>query len=432
MPKFKLPGQSKPTEQVDRAAHGSPGPHSTTHTPHPGLHAIAAVSVALLLAAGLAAPTTAQAAAPIPDRAYLTCVDRQLHLARGTQPTPSQLDSLTTIDCPDSAITSITGTGQMHHLKVMKLAGNKITTLPDLSGLPNLEILDASLNPLTSLSGLAHLPALNWLSINGDPISDLGPLAHDTSLQVFYAEAAKIHDISPLKAMSLHYLDMNNFIPPMGYCTPEHNQVTDLSPLAGMKNLTTVRMCGNNVASITPLAHHQKLTWIDLSFNGRITSLAGLYDVPKLGILNVAGNPITSALPLIADPSIYNLDINHAHLRYTAGLTSLKELDQLDVSNNQLADISALAKLPVTRTSHFWAMDEESTATPALAGVPTLVPHMAGLPNNPAILTPPKGAKVHGHAVTYPTKGTYTWTFHDNESVPGPSFDGVITVKVTG
>ena len=81
------------------------------------------------------------------------------------------------------------------------------------------------------------------------------------------------------------------------------NEIFDITPLAGLTQLTELSVSDCNVSDITPLAGLADLTVLGLSRNdiSDITPLAGLAELTTLWL---AHNSITDLSPLVANPGI--------------------------------------------------------------------------------------------------------------------------------
>ena len=76
-----------------------------------------------------------------------------------------------------------------------------------------------------------------------------------------------------------------------------HNQITDLTPLAGLTSLTRLGLWDNQITDITPLAGLTNLTRLDLGSNS-ITDLTPLAGLVNLTQLSLYFNPITDLTPV--------------------------------------------------------------------------------------------------------------------------------------
>jgi len=130
-----------------------------------------------------------------------------------------------------------------------------------------------------------------------------------------------ISDITPLAGLTnLERLDLRV------------NNISELTPLAGLTNLTSLLLWGNNISDITPLAGLANLTELDLKVNNisDLTPLAGLTD---LDYLYLSANNISDITPL-------------------AGLTNLTELE-LD-NNNITESQKAMLEEALPNTTIYW------------------------------------------------------------------------------
>ena len=166
---------------------------------------------------------------------------------------------------------------------------------------------------MTSLEGLQNLhdPDLVDLELHNGHITDLTPLAGLTNLTNLTLHNQQITDLTPLFGLTnLTNLDLSV------------NPMTDLAPLAGLTNLTNLYLDNTPITDLAPLARLTHLTNLDLDFNP-ITDLAPLAGLTNLTNLNLDGNLITDLTPL-------------------AGLTNLTKLD---LETNQITDVTPLAAL---------------------------------------------------------------------------------------
>ena len=101
-----------------------------------------------------------------------------------------------------------------------------------------------------------------------------------------------IFDISPLAGLNnLTELFLAN------------NSIADISPLAGLNNLTELFLANNSIADISPLAGLNNLTRLSLDYNSisDISALSGLINLIWLSLL---GNSISDLSPLVANTGL--------------------------------------------------------------------------------------------------------------------------------
>ena len=115
------------------------------------------------------------------------------------------------------------------------------------------------------------LDSVSRYSAPAGDVSDLSLLAHMPNLTELYLCQQAITDISPLAGLELEVLALSD------------NQITDLSPLAGMDSLEELWLGGNPVADASPLAGLERLRLLNLSAgHGADTGLDSLSFLAEL------------------------------------------------------------------------------------------------------------------------------------------------------
>ena len=96
--------------------------------------------------------------------------------------------------------------------------------------------------------------------------------------------------------------------------------ISDLSPLTALTNLTRLDLSMNNITDLTPLAGLTNLTIVELYYNYNLSDLSPLARLTNLTTLTLSNNNITDITPL-------------------AGLTNLERvlLDRNNISESQKA-----------------------------------------------------------------------------------------------
>ncbi|EAG1723523.1 hypothetical protein BBW79_14345, partial [Listeria monocytogenes] len=108
-------------------------------------------------------------------------------------------------------------------------------------------------------------------------ISDISLLANLTNLSTLYLNNNQISDISPLANLTnLSTLYLNN------------NQISDISPLANLTSLSTLSLVINQISDISPLANLTSLRSLNLNINqiSDISPLANLTSLTSMGLGN--------------------------------------------------------------------------------------------------------------------------------------------------
>lgn len=161
--------------------------------------------------------------------------------------------------------------------------------------------LYAQEHKITDLTGLEYATNLRelWLynasdSINNNEISDLSPLRGLKRLQYLDVEQNLISDVSALSNLKqLEFLRLRG------------NFITDVSPLSGLTQLKHLLLGGNSVSDIFPLSNLTRLEFLSLDGNS-ITDISALDNLTRLKILWLSYNKVRDITPLA---NLENLNI---------------------------------------------------------------------------------------------------------------------------
>lgn len=177
-------------------------------------------------------------------------------------------------------------------------------------------------------SGIEHCINLRILHLVGNQISDISPLAGLTRLDTLQLGSNKIADISPLAELkSLQWLQLRR------------NKISDISPLTGLTGLVTLELNENPIRDISALAQLTEL--MDLNLNDtEITEIEVLEGLTNLRILYLKSNQITDISPLAKLTNLEELSLNANQISDISVLEGLTNLQWLDLRNNRL-DLSA-------------------------------------------------------------------------------------------
>lgn len=121
-------------------------------------------------------------------------------------------------------------------------------------------------------------------------LDDLTPLAALPQLISLRATENNVHDISPLiRMVHMDRLDLS------------HSQIVDISTIAQMTELTELSLDDTQVSDLSPLAKLTKLEKVSLR-NTAVKDLRPLLGSKKLKLLDIGGSPIedtTQLAPLV-------------------------------------------------------------------------------------------------------------------------------------
>ena len=120
--------------------------------------------------------------------------------------------------------------------------------------------------------------------------------------------------------------------------------ISDLSPLAGLTELENVDICGADISDLTPLAGLTDLKELYLRGN-RISDISSLVGLAGLTRLRLDRNEISDVSPLAGLTNLEWLHLARNEISEVAPLASLANLTWLNVSENEISDVSPLAGL---------------------------------------------------------------------------------------
>ena len=267
----------------------------------------------------------------IPDAGLEEAVRSALHLTPTHFISVGVLKRLEQLDAPRRNISDLTGLEHATNLTELELYRNNVSDLSPLSDLPNLRVLKVSRNalelyPLAPIrnikslevlhandnnihrliegaSILQWLPNLTELRLRGNRVidDDIRFLGNSTTLTILDLDGNSISDLSGLSGLTeLRYLGLKD-LREIG------DNPIDLTPLAALENLETLRLEGTNYSRDTsplyPLTQNN-LTDVDIEI-----SQYSPWDVNEDGQVN-AIDSLTLILLVGQDSDDPRLDIN--------------------------------------------------------------------------------------------------------------------------
>ena len=180
---------------------------------------------------------------------------------------------------------------------------------------------------------------LNLENLN---ISDLSPLVQLSNLSELKLDNNQITDISSLAQLkNLKKLHLDN------------NRIVDFTALAELKNLTTLDISRNKISDLTPFSQLKELVKFHAAKN-RIIDLKPLAELKNLTILDVSINKIKDIGPLSQLKKLKDLNVSKNKIKDIRPLSRLKRLKALNISRNKISDLSPLAGL-----EHLYWLDLE-------------------------------------------------------------------------
>ncbi|NQV32742.1 MAG: leucine-rich repeat domain-containing protein, partial [Phycisphaeraceae bacterium] len=151
---------------------------------------------------------------------------------------------------------------------------------------------------------------------------------------------------------------------------PERRErwITDLTGLEAAVNLRSLNLRYNHVTDLSPLQGLTQLTQLNLSEN-ELSDLSGVGTLTQLDMLDVHHNGVTDFTPLSGMKNLSYLILrDNDYQGSLAALSSLKQLEHLDLEQNRIEDIDdlrGLTRLKDLRLSHNSIIDVSALANMA-------------------------------------------------------------------
>ena len=219
----------------------------------------------------------------------------------------------------------------------------KASDAPITAGeMKRLRRFDAQHRNIKDLTGLQFATNLTWLHLINNQISDLSPIAGLIELRELWVRHNHLPDISPVRGLiNLTHLDVR------------HNQISDISPVRGLIELRELLTLDNLHSDISPVGNLTKLVHLnfDETLVSDISALAGLINLELLGFTNAQ---VSDLSPLAGLIKLTHLNIHHNFISDLSPIARLVNLEHLHFTRNQVTDIAPLARLVKLKSIHTW------------------------------------------------------------------------------
>ena len=131
------------------------------------------------------------------------------------------------------------------------------------------------------------------------------------------------------------------------------NTISDLSPLAGLTNLTQLDLWGNNISDISALASLTNLAGLWLGVNS-ISDISVVADLTHLINLGLEGNNISDISAVAGLTNLNWLNLGANSILDVSVVADLANLTWLNLGSNNVFDVSALAGLTQLKMLYLW------------------------------------------------------------------------------
>ncbi|MEG4440369.1 leucine-rich repeat domain-containing protein [Microcoleus sp. AT9_B4] len=125
-----------------------------------------------------------------------------------------------------------------------------------------------------------------------------------------------------------------------------HNQISDITPLQSLTNLTSLTVCCDRISDITPLQSLTNLTELNLYYNNQVSDITPLQFLTNLTELNLYyNNQISDITALQSLTNLTHLTLFDNQISDITALQSLTNLTSLVLRDNQISDLTPLQSL---------------------------------------------------------------------------------------
>ena len=241
-------------------------------------------------------------------------------------------------------------------------SSNAPITVAEMEGLNELKANNRGIQDLTGLQFATNLRWLNfgkWYEQDkGNQISDISPIAGLINLRELVLDRNSISDLSPVTA--LINLEILHLI---------ENKISDLSPVAGLINLERLDISSNNTPDLSPVAGLINLEFLSFPDNN-VSDLLPIAGLINLEHLYFTHNNISDLSPVAG---LINLKTIHTWgnpVFDLSPLVRLIKLEVVDMCGGEISDLTPLAGLTGLKELYF-VSNEISDISP-LAGLTRL------------------------------------------------------------
>ena len=276
-------------------------------------------------------------------------------------------------------------------LENINIHGDNIRDLSSLSALTNLKSLDASYNHITDLSPLAGLTKLYYVDFRDNAISDVRPLAGLSGLTGVYLSNNRITDITPLASLGnfnefyvdYNYLNINPGSPQKAVLdsfsrtsknvqySPQYTSIVSFTDANLKRGLIDAGMdtdkdgeisvdemyyydkpldlSGRHIVNLTGMQYAYSLRSLNVSHND-LQDITDIIDIFGLTSLDISYNSRELDLSFLShginsyNQNLITLNLTHSHIKNIDAIPYYCYLENLDISANQIDDITPLAK----------------------------------------------------------------------------------------
>ena len=244
-------------------------------------------------------------------------------------------------------------------LRQLNLGGNKISNISSLASLTRLTSLHLNDNEITDVSSLSSLSDLTSLSLSENSIANIDGLGALTKLESLNLHGnRKVADISPLAGL----VNLTDLI-------LSRNRIVDVSPLAGLTNLQRLMLDHNRIADFEPISSLTENLNVYWKGDQKADPIVKFRDNNlRRAVLEALGKDPNSEDPIKVSEmaSLTTLTAQGASISDLTGLQHAVNVKTLDLSGNGLDDddMDRLTRLTQLETLILTGNDNITSARP--------------------------------------------------------------------
>ncbi|MDE0297677.1 MAG: leucine-rich repeat domain-containing protein [Candidatus Poribacteria bacterium] len=190
-----------------------------------------------------------------------------------------------------------------------------------LQTLIELDARNANISDLTGIEGATKLRTL-----------DLGGKYVWAEEGVNYSNSNSISGISPLTGLAIQRLNL------------EYNNISDISAVSGLTDLTWLRLGQNSISDISAVAGLTNLTWLALG-NNSVSDISALAGLTNLEWLVLSDNFVSNISSVGTLTNLSNLFLSTNSISDISAVARLTNLRALNLASTSISDISAIGRL---------------------------------------------------------------------------------------
>ena len=234
---------------------------------------------------------------------------------------------------------------------------NAPITVEEMERLTRIEARNNGIQDLTGIQFATNLDVLNlgrW-GDHGNQVSDLSPIAGLTKLRLLYLNNNSVSDLSPIAGLiNLRLLELRN------------NPISDFSVLRVLTNLTKLTLQDTLITDLSPISGLTNLT--NLNFQSTSVSdlspVAGLINITELSFSQTTISDLSPVAGLTNLEDIFCWGHGISDLSPLADKTKLREIN---FCGGNISDLTPLAGLP--NLTKLYLVNEKVSSLSPLAGL---------------------------------------------------------------